>query len=102
MNFIRICFFAIIVVLLSACGGDTKQDNSTENTKTAIATIEENVSINGVSHYIKKMGTGEPILVLHGGPGLFHNYLTPHFEKLAEKYQIIFTKPNLPNISFRL
>jgi proline iminopeptidase len=90
MNFIRICFFAIIVVLLSACGGDTKQDNSTENTKTDIATIEENVSINGVSHYIKKMGTGEPIIVLHGGPGLFHNYLTPHFEKLAEKYQIIF------------
>jgi len=89
MNFIRISFFTIIVALLSACGGNEKQD-TTENTTTSIATIEENASINGVSHFIKKIGTGEPIVVLHGGPGLFHNYLAPHFEKLAESYQIIF------------
>ncbi|MBL4668763.1 MAG: alpha/beta fold hydrolase [Flavobacteriales bacterium] len=28
--------------------------------------------------------------MLHGGPGLFHNYLVPHFQELAKEYQIIF------------
>ena len=55
------------------------------------ATIfQETVEINGVKHFIEKIGTGEPLLVLHGGPGLHHDYLSPHFEKLAKEYQIIF------------
>lgn len=90
MNFIRICFFTIIIIALNSCGGETKQDNAQQNTEIAIETIEENVSINGVSHFIKKIGSGEPIVVLHGGPGLFHDYLAPHFQKLAESYQVIF------------
>lgn len=40
--------------------------------------------------YFKVIGTGEPIVILHGGPGLSHDYFLPYLEKLAENYQLIF------------
>ncbi|MFI5172084.1 MAG: alpha/beta fold hydrolase [Chitinophagales bacterium] len=46
--------------------------------------------INGTQLYIKIIGKGEPLLVVHGGPGLNHGYLLPHLESLAKKYQLIF------------
>lgn len=82
-----------ISILLLACGGsDTppKNDNTTPEVVHQLEVSTETVDINGVQHFIKKVGTGEPLLVLHGGPGLFHDYLVPHFEKLAQDYQVIF------------
>ncbi|QVK17415.1 alpha/beta fold hydrolase [Mycoplasmatota bacterium] len=53
--------------------------------------IEEGFKeINGIKIYYKSIGEGEPLFVLHGGPGLAHNYLFPHFSKLAEDYEVIF------------
>jgi proline iminopeptidase len=45
--------------------------------------------INGVKIYYKAFGKGEPVLVVHGGPGLGHNYLLPYFEKLGENNRVI-------------
>lgn len=83
-SFFHISLFSLIVVLFSNCNNSRNEKNNT------IEFVEEVVNINGVDHYIKKIGTGEPLIVLHGGPGLFHNYLVPHFEKLSKKHQIIF------------
>ncbi|MCO6500310.1 MAG: alpha/beta fold hydrolase [Vicingus serpentipes] len=83
-------FFILLIscstILLYNCG-DSSQ-NSTE--EAVIEITEETANINGVDHFIQKMGSGEPLLVLHGGPGLFHDYLVPHFKKLAADYQVIF------------
>jgi proline iminopeptidase len=46
--------------------------------------------INGVPLYLKIMGKGEPLLVVHGGPGMNHSYFIPHLDKLAERYQVIY------------
>lgn len=46
--------------------------------------------INGTQLYIKIIGKGEPLFIIHGGPGLNHNYFLPHLESLAKKYQLIF------------
>jgi proline iminopeptidase len=46
--------------------------------------------INGIPIYIKIMGKGEPLLIVHGGPGMNHSYFIPHLNKLAEKYQLIY------------
>ncbi len=46
--------------------------------------------VNGTSIYVKTIGQGEPILFLHGGPGLSHDYFLPHVEKLAETHTLIF------------
>jgi proline iminopeptidase len=46
--------------------------------------------INGIPLYLKIMGKGEPLLIVHGGPGMNYSYFIPHLDKLAEKYQLIF------------
>lgn len=46
--------------------------------------------INGAGIYCKVIGEGEPIIIIHGGPGLSHNYLLKPFSQLAENYRLIF------------
>jgi proline iminopeptidase len=41
--------------------------------------------------FVRWVGSGPPIVVLHGGPGLSHDYLAPQLiELLASEYQLIF------------
>lgn len=47
-------------------------------------------NINGTQLFIQVMGSGEPILVVHGGPGLNHEYLLPHLADLAKNHKLIF------------
>lgn len=44
----------------------------------------------GVKLYFTTQGQGPVMVVVHGGPGLSHNYLLPGMAKLAEKYQVTF------------
>jgi proline iminopeptidase len=46
--------------------------------------------INGTWLYVKIIGKGEPLLIVHGGPGMNHSYFLPHLEKLAKKFRIVF------------
>ncbi len=46
--------------------------------------------INGTQLYYKIIGRGEPVIILHGGPGLDHSYFLPQMGKLAENYQLVF------------
>lgn len=46
--------------------------------------------INGTSLFIREIGKGSPIIVVHGGPGLNHSYFLPHLNSLATKYRLIF------------
>lgn len=40
--------------------------------------------------YYKSVGTGEAIVVLHGGPGINHSYFLPQLGTLARTYRLIF------------
>lgn len=46
--------------------------------------------VNGVNHYYEIYGSGDLVFVLHGGPGMFHDELVPHFAQLAESYAVVF------------
>jgi proline iminopeptidase len=46
--------------------------------------------INGTQLYCKSIGTGVPLVILHGGPGLDHSYLLPQMATLADTYELIF------------
>ncbi|MCB0402102.1 MAG: alpha/beta fold hydrolase [Flavobacteriales bacterium] len=86
---------SLSILIFTACGGDHSGDDvttetSTTETEVAVVSTTEEVEINGVKHFIEKIGEGEPIVVLHGGPGIFHDYLVPHFKQLAQQYQVIF------------
>ena len=54
------------------------------------ADIEGLKPVNGTSLYLKQSGTGEPVLFVHGGPGLSHDYFLPHLSALADKFSLIF------------
>lgn len=34
---------------------------------------EEHINLNGLDIYVKMIGSGEPVVFLHGGPGDEHN-----------------------------
>ncbi len=44
----------------------------------------------GVRLFYRTMGRGEPVLFLHGGPGLPHGYLLPWMEPLARSHRLVF------------
>jgi proline iminopeptidase len=48
------------------------------------------IDVNGASFYYKAIGRGEPVLVLHGGPGLVHRYLLPGLPRISDRHQFIF------------
>ncbi|MHC4364157.1 MAG: proline iminopeptidase-family hydrolase [Planctomycetota bacterium] len=49
--------------------------------------------VNGAKLYYEIHGSGEPLLLIPGGPGLSHLYFTPHFSKLADGFKIMYFDP---------
>ena len=47
------------------------------------------VRIRGVSLFVEVAGSGDPLLLMHGGPGLDHWSLTP-FRRLADRHTVVF------------
>lgn len=48
------------------------------------------VSVDGGKLFFQRFGCGDPIIVLHGGPGLDQAYLQPQLLELAKDYELIF------------
>jgi len=51
---------------------------------------EQYVDAGGVLLYVKTVGQGEPLILLHGGPGATHDYLLPSLLPLARHNRLIF------------
>lgn len=45
--------------------------------------------INGAQLYFQIMGKGEPLVVIHGGPGLSHDYFLPHLRPLSKNFKVV-------------
>lgn len=80
---------ALAVVLASSCApaGDGAPPVPTT---TELSVTEQLVAVSGTELFVKRMGAGEPIVVVHGGPVLEHGYLLPYLAPLAEAYELIF------------
>lgn len=48
------------------------------------------VAINGTRLFVHREGSGEPAIVIHGGPLLDHGYLRPHLAPLGDELELIF------------
>jgi proline iminopeptidase len=44
----------------------------------------------GVELFVHEEGRGSPIIVVHGGPGMDHNYLAPDLGELAKHHRVIY------------
>jgi proline iminopeptidase len=57
----------------------------------SVMPIEEALVDNGgVVLYVKTVGRGPPLVVVHGGPGASHDYLLPNLYRLASSYRLVF------------
>jgi proline iminopeptidase len=48
------------------------------------------VGVGGMFIYYQEIGTGEPLVILHGGPGASHDYLLPYLIPLAKTNRLVF------------
>jgi proline iminopeptidase len=55
-----------------------------------IAATTRTLAVRGVSIFERRIGSGPPTVVLHGGPGAHHDYLLPAFDALAQRRQLIY------------
>ncbi|MEO8030837.1 MAG: alpha/beta fold hydrolase [Gemmatimonadota bacterium] len=46
--------------------------------------------VRGVDLFERRIGTGPPVVVLHGGPGAHHDYLLPGFDRLGNGRTLIY------------
>jgi proline iminopeptidase len=81
MSRLRNCLAATFTLTaLAACGDAPRETPSWEGL----------LPINDTEIFVKRLGAGEPIVVVHGGPVLEHGYLLPHLAPLADNYELIF------------
>jgi proline iminopeptidase len=80
----------LLVLLMIAALSAAACRSPDVSTSKAITPAEGLKDINGTQLYYKAMGKGEPLFVLHGGPGGSHRYFLPHMEQLADQYQLVF------------
>jgi proline iminopeptidase len=51
---------------------------------------ESRLPVAGVNLFLREIGHGRSIIVLHGGPDFDHSYLLPELDRLADSYRLIY------------
>src|SRR5262245_25836051 len=52
--------------------------------------VEHYLTLPGVRLFVREIGSGMPVVVLHGGPDFNHNYLLPEMDQLADSCRLIY------------
>jgi len=86
----------LLLLVVSALGitswSSELMTSKKQNSEKIVPVIKElTIPVAGAELYCKIIGKGRPILFIHGGPGLVHNYFLPYMESLLPYgYQLIF------------
>ncbi len=48
------------------------------------------VKVNGLDIHCESVGDGKPVLMMHGGLGLSHDYLRPFFDQLSDSHKVVY------------
>jgi proline iminopeptidase len=86
-------FLALIAIALLTFACNRAPDNKNQQTVNSpdLYKIEEGfVDAHDVLIYYKALGKGEPLVILHGGPGASHDYFLPYLLPLSRKSRLIF------------
>ncbi len=78
---------SITAALVTGLASNSAAGRQTERTP---APRESRIPIGKGSLYSREIGTGQAIVVLHGGPDFDHNYLLPDLDRLAGAYRLIY------------
>lgn len=87
---ISIMLTAIVLLALS-CDKTFEKRSSPKVSSSALFVVEEGfIDAHGIMIYYKSIGRGQPLIILHGGPGASHDYFLPYLLPLARKNRLIF------------
>lgn len=97
MQILAMCCF--LFLFITGCGNsqqnsstvnksDTTSNNAKNKSNLATDTLKAYASVNGLKMYYEIQGTGEPVIVLHGGFGNTELYI-PNVAELAKNYKVI-------------
>ena len=84
---------ALLVILgtVGACVDRARERPPADSSSAAVLNVEEGfVDANGVLIYYKSFGAGQPLVILHGGPGASHDYFLPYLLPLARTNRLVF------------
>lgn len=90
MKIIKRFFYTLIVNLFFINLHAMNASKSPEPVKNAPKFEEVFVEVKGAKIFCRVTGKGNPIIVIHGGPGLSQDYLLPNMAKLGENNFVIF------------
>ena len=52
--------------------------------------METRTPVDGASLYVRTIGQGAPVIVLHGGPGFDHRYLLPELDQRRDGFRLVY------------
>ncbi len=79
-------FFVLAIVLILAGCAQNLSTYQVPNVPSKEGFVK---TANGQLYY-QTMGQGDPVIVIHGGPGMDQGYLLPGMAALAKKHQVVF------------
>lgn len=90
----RIILVAVAVVISLGIilfqNSNHQKSPSGVNTGSVFNIHEGYVDANGVLIYYKTFGKGQPLLIVHGGPGASHDYFLPYLVPLSRTNKLVF------------
>jgi proline iminopeptidase len=87
----RHCFPIMLALCVAAVPVHSQSQNQNRKAESSVYAQQEGfVDANGVMIYYKILGRGEPLLIVHGGPGASHDYFLPYLLPLARHHKLIF------------
>jgi proline iminopeptidase len=82
--------FSALVLIVYGCNNNSEKKNPSKNSFNVYAIEEGFVDAHGVLIYYEAFGTGDPLLIVHGGPGASHDYFLPYLLPLARTNRLVF------------
>ena len=77
-------FAMAILAALTSYSTKTSQMNANLNPS------ESRIRVDNTSLYVRVVGKGRPVIVLHGGPDFDHSYLLPDLDRLKDTFRLIY------------
>jgi len=91
MKISHACFLALVCMCGLAAAGQTMKPAAPDTRMGNVYVMQEGfVDANGVMIYYLALGRGEPLMIVHGGPGASHGYFLPYLLPLARHNRVIF------------
>jgi proline iminopeptidase len=89
----RLSVVLAVLLGLSALASSQTSAAGTQDAASNHSTVHpkgDYVTVNGARLWYESEGSGEPLILISGGPGISHDYFHPYFSALRDSYRVIY------------